>query len=318
MRVLVERSKSGVPLLTAALFAGVLAFVSASACASSVTIQDGYVQAGVNDVGTLGSGSSTPPGILYDPSGAGSYGINDFLTPGDPFEGFYVTGGGGFNFSCNNDASACSGGITSSPTSLSATSASWTGTSSDGSLAVTNAYTLTTLAGQSVIAIATTLANNTNSALSGLQFLRTLDPDPDVNAFGSYDTSNLVLSNDQACGTGTNTGETICIYSFSPLTHRAGVSASWSTSPSSYLSGLNDGNGDYALGMGFQLGDLGAGQSLTFDYGYALGASLDVASGGTSVPEPSGLAMFGVGLLGLLGLVGIDATRGKRRTTSRS
>lgn len=314
MRLVTERSKSSVPFLTAALFAGVLAFASAPTFASAVTIQDGFVQAGVNNYGTLGSGDTTPPGILYDPTGTGSYGINDFLTPGDPFEGFYITGASGFSFGCNNDF-GCYDGTSSSPTSSSATSASWMGTSTDGALTITNTYTLTTLGGQSVIAITTTLTNNTDGALSGLQFLRTLDPDPDVNAYGSYDTNNSVLSNDQACGTGSFSGETICIYSFSSLTHKAGVSGpGWSTDPSAYLAGLNAGDGDYAIGIGFLLGDLGAGQSLTFDYGYGLGASLDVASGGgTSVPEPSGLAMFGLGLLALLGFAGIDATRRARR-----
>jgi len=313
MRLVTERSKSSVPFLTAALFAGVLAFASAPTFASAVTMQDGFVQAGVNDVGTLGSGENTPPGILYDPTGTGNYGINDFLTPGTPFEGFYVTGGGGFNFGCNNSG-GCYDGTTASPMSLSATSASWTGTSADGALTITNTYTLTTLGGQSVIAITTTLANNTDSTLSGLQFLRTLDPDPDVNAYGSYDTNNSVLSNDQACGTGSFSGETICIYSFSAFAHKAGVSAAWSQDPITYLNGVNDGDGDWAIGIGFLLGDLGAGQSFTLDYGYGLGASLDVASGGTSVPEPSGLAMFGLGLLALLGFAGIDATRRARRT----
>lgn len=309
MKALIERLKSGAPLLTAALFAGGLV-LAVPASASPVTIQDGYVQAGVNDYGTLGSGSTTPPGILYDETGSSNYGVNDFLTPGDPFEGFYVTGGGA-GFACNNDL-GCAGGMMSSPTSTSATGASWTGTSSDGNLTLTNAYTLTTVSGQSVIAITTTLTNNTGGTLSGLQFLRTLDPDPDVNAFGSYDTTNSVLSNDQACGTGPDTGETICIYSFSTLPHKAGVSADWTTDPSAYLGGLNDGNGDYAIGLAFNLGDLGAGQSFTLDYGYALGASLGTASGGTSVPEPSGLAMFGLGVLGLLGLAGLGARRKQR------
>lgn len=309
MKALIERLKSSAPLLTMALFAGGLAF-AVPASASPVTIQDGFVQAGVNDVGTLGSGGNTPPGILYDPTGAGNYGINDFLTPGTPFEGFYVAGGG-VNFGCNNNL-GCNGGVTASPSILSPTSANWTGTSSDGSLTLTNAYTLTTVSGQSVIAITTTLTNNTAGTLSGLQFLRTLDPDPDVNAFGSFFTNNKVLSNDQACGTGPNTGETICIYSFSSTPHRAGVSASWTTDPGAYLAGLNDGDGDYAIGLAFGLADLGAGQSFTLDYGYALGASLGAASGGTSVPEPSGLAMFGLGVLGLLGLAGFDARRKRR------
>lgn len=310
MSAIIGKSKFGAPLLTVAML-GMLGLAS-SAYATPVTIQDGFVQAGVNDVGTLGSGDNTPPGILYDKTGTGNYGINDFLTPGTPFEGYSATWGGG-SICVNNTTGWCFNNVTSSsPTLTSPTSATWTGTSTDGSLSIMNVYTLTTVSGQSVIAITTTLKNNTGSTMTGLEFLRTLDPDPDVNAFGSYYTDNKVLSDDQACGTGPNTGETICIYSFSSYTHKAGVSADWTTNPSDYLAGLNDGNGDYAIGVGFLLGDLGAGQSFTFDYGYALGASLGAASGGTSVPEPSGLAMFGLGALGLLGLVYFDASRRRR------
>lgn len=310
MKTSIGRSKIKAPLLTVAML-GLLGLAS-SAYATPVTIQDGFVQAGVNDVGTLGSGGTTPPGILYDKTGTGSYGINDFLTPGTPFEGYSATWGGGAACANNSDYNCLNNIASSAPTLTSPTTATWAGMSSDGSLSIMNAYTLTTIGGQSVIAITTTLTNNTGGTMTGLQVLRTLDPDPDVNAFGSFYTDNKVLSDDQACGTGPDTGETICIYSFSSYHHKAGVSEAWTTNPADYLAGLNDGNGDYAIGMGFLLGDLGAGQSFTFDYGYALGASLGAASGGTSVPEPSGLAMFGLGALGLLGLAYFDASRRRR------
>lgn len=316
--------KSKAPTLLAALLAGALGFASLSAYASTVAVQDGFVKAGVNDRGTLGSGGSASPGILYDSSGAGNYGINDFLTPGSPFEGFYITGDNGLGYCSNNSGVDCVF-ATSSPTAISSTQASWQGTSGDGNLTVTNAYTLTTLGGRSVISISTTLTNNSGGTLSGLEFLRTLDPDPDVNAFNVYNTDNTIVSDDQACATGTASGETICIFSFSPFGHKAGVGAPagfdsssfeiWDTSPADYLAGVDAGNGDNSIGMGFMLGDLGAGSSVTFDYGYALGGSLAIAAG---VPEPSGLAMFGLGLLGLLGLAGLEANRRKRTTAVRS
>lgn len=277
---------------------GLAGCYGASAMATPVVLENGYVQAGVSDFGTLGSNGSTPPGILYDKTGSASYGINDFLTPGTPFEGFYITTASGTgNGGANN--TFYSGFGSSSPTSLSATSATWSG--SNGTFDITNTYTLTTLGGQSVIAINTVLKNASGSSLSGIEFLRTLDPDPDVNAFGSYYTDNIVLSLDQACGTGVSSGQTICIYSFDPLTHRAGVSAGWTTNPSAYLSGINDGDGDYAIGIAFAVGSLGAGESISFTYGYSLGATRDDASGGggTSVPEPAVLGLLGMGLLGV-------------------
>lgn len=287
-------SKLNISILAAA---GIIGALPLAALATPVTIQDGYVQAGVSDYGTLGSDSNTSPGILYDATGSGSYGINDFLTPGTPFEGFYLTNALGASWGSNNTAYPTDFG-SGSPTQDSTTSAHWSGTSGDGMWTILNEYSLGTISGQSVILINTTLTNNSDSTATGLSFLRTLDPDPDVNAYGSYYTDNVVLSNDQACATGPSTGQTICIYSDSSFTHKAGVSSAWSTNPSDYLSGVNDGNGDYAIGMGFNLGDLASGASTSFSYVYALGADLSTASGGT-VPEPGTLLLIGGGLAGL-------------------
>lgn len=269
-------------------------FTAASVLAAPIVLENGYVQAGVNDSGTLGSGGNTPPGILFDPTGSASYGINDFLTPGTPFEGYYLTASAG-SAGANNDYD--SGFGLTSPVAVSGTSATWSGT--NGVFNITNTYNLTTLGGQSVIAINTSLTNISTAAITSLQFLRTLDPDPDVNAFGSYDTNNVVLSDNQACGTGTMSGQTICIYSFDAAIHRAGVSSAWTTSPANYLAGVNDGNGDNAIGIAFNLGTIGAGQTLSFTYGYSLGATREEAIGRGTVPEPASLALFGLGLAGL-------------------
>lgn len=264
---------------------------------ATATLQNSYVLAGVSDYGTLGSNSNTPPGILFDKTGTSSYGVNDFLTPGTPFEGFYLTSSAG-SYSSNNTGSSSFN--TFSLVQNAADSVTATGTSTNGMLGVVNAYQLTTIAGRSAIEITTTLTNNSTTAMTGIEFLRTLDPDPDVNAFGSYYTTNVVLSDDQSCGTGVSSGQTICIFTTATYAHKAGVSASWTTSPASYLSGLDDGNGDYAIGVAFNLGDLAAGESLTVTYGYALGASRDIATG--TVPEPTSALLVATGLLGLAGL----------------
>ena len=261
------------------------------------TLQNGYVLAGVSNYGTLGSNGNASPGILYDKTGTSAYGVNDFLTPGTPFEGFYITGRS-LSYGSNNASGWASGFGAFTLTQNSATSVLATGVSSDGLLGISHLYSLTTLGGRSVISITTTLSNRGTSAFENLEFLRTLDPDPDVNAFGTYYTENEVVSGNEACGTGTSSGQTICAYTTSTLAHLAGVSSSWSTDPSVYLAGTDSGNGDYAIGVAFDLGSLGAGQSLTFDYGYALGASLDDATGG-DVPEPASALLLAAGLLGL-------------------
>jgi len=279
-----------------------------AAQATPAVIQDGFVQAGVSDFGTLGSDSDASPGILYDQAGAASYGDNDFLTPGSPFEGFYITGklvtGANYSQSSNNGIpSDYKGGTTfanASPTSITAGQSSWTSTSLDGTLTVTNIYTLTTVSGRSVIAIQTTLTNNTRDLFSNLEFLRTLDPDPDANDFGSHNTENAIIAG-EACGTGPDTGETICIGTDdTTYLSKAGISGpQFSTDPSDFLAGVDDGDGDYSIGLAFDLGDLAGGETLTLNYYYALGASRDAAVGGADLPEPASIALLGSGIAGL-------------------
>lgn len=286
-----------IPLKKISLAAACLV-TGASAFATPIAIQNGYVLAGVSDYGTLGSNGTTSPGILFDKTGTGNYGVNDFLTPGTPFEGFYVTSSAGFA-GANNTGSSSFG--VNTPTALTATSGTWTGSS--GAYGITNTYTLTTANGRSEIAIHTVLTNTSGGDITGLEFLRTLDPDPDVNAFGSYFTTNAVVNSSTACGTGNSSGQTICIDTSSSIAHRAGVSGPWSTNPSDYLAGVNDGDGDYAIGLAFDIGNLAAGQSVSLDYSYAAGASIDVVT--PSVPEPTNMAL----MLASIGMIGVVARR---------
>ena len=101
-------------LLASVAFAG--ACLVGAAQAAPVMIEDGFVQAGVSDFGTLGSDYGTSPGILYDKTGMGNYGINDFLTPGDPFEGFYIKSTSGY-WGSNNDGGRSDFGSSTSPMS---------------------------------------------------------------------------------------------------------------------------------------------------------------------------------------------------------
>ena len=53
------------------------------------TLQNQWIKTGINkESGTFGSGDSQTPGILFDPTGTGSFDNNyDYLTPGAPFDG---------------------------------------------------------------------------------------------------------------------------------------------------------------------------------------------------------------------------------------
>ena len=69
-------------------------------------LENEWVKAGVNgNTGTLGSGGSTSPGLLFDPEGTGTFNPSyDYLTPGSPFDGFAVKVDG-TNYANNNTGS---------------------------------------------------------------------------------------------------------------------------------------------------------------------------------------------------------------------
>ena len=277
-----------------------LALVGAAAQAAPLVIRDGYVEAGVSDLyGTLGSNHSASPGILFDPTGTSNYGVNDFLTPGSPFEGFYLVADGGLTWSSNNNGGGYGFVSPFTLTQLSPTRVTAASSTTDRALSILHDYQLSRSGTRSEIKISTTITNLSGTPITGLKLLRTLDPDPDVNTYGSYDTVNSVPSSTRACGSGTLTDQTICIEaastSFSP---NAGVSGpSWSTDPNLYLAGVNDGDGDNAIGLAYNVGTLAPGASVTLQYTYVL-SNTRAGTDPVAVPalSPLGLAALSGGL----------------------
>jgi hypothetical protein len=273
-----------------------------AAQAQPLVIEDGYIRAGVSDqFGTLGSNGSDSPGILFDPAGGGNYINNDFLQPGTPFEGFYITTATGTY--ANNNAWETS----FSPfalTQISPVQAVATSTSSDGALSVTHTYTVSRTGTRSEIRIRTVITNLTAAAITDTRFLRTLDPDPDnVDPYNAAETINTILSDARVCGSGAVRGHTICLdTSDSSFPRNTGISENWSRNPDDFLGGINDGNGDYTIGLAFNVGSIPAGGSVTLNYNYLLS---DTLSGtGDSVQPVPGLGSYGLVLLtgGLLWL----------------
>ena len=92
-------------------------------------LENNWVKAGVNkDAGTFGSGGNTSPGLLFDPTGTGTFNAGfDYLTPGSPFDGFSVKVDGS-NYTNNNSSwggadIAATGALTNGDNTL-----SWGGT----------------------------------------------------------------------------------------------------------------------------------------------------------------------------------------------
>jgi hypothetical protein len=88
----------------------IILLLSNNVYAASVELSGNYVRTGVSDAGTIGMGGYTYPGLQYDNTGTGTFNNSyDYLTPGNPFEGFtvkFTAGGSTLSFMNNNNAVA--------------------------------------------------------------------------------------------------------------------------------------------------------------------------------------------------------------------
>ncbi len=258
------------------------------ALAASLVLTGDYIKIGLNDRGTLGYSGNTSPGILYDGTGTGTFNTDyDYLTPGSPFEGFVVSGTGGsaFTFINNNDSiSDITGGTLTDYSGVAFNGATyeqravWTGTA--GSLfTITNDYAFNE--GDQQLKITTTIT--ALSDLTDITFSRQIDPDAVAADGDSSETNNFrgsgsVSANDLVYAEALVSKYVIGLYTNTSYTHNSGVTF-WTTDTSSYLNGTDVGHGDNTIGLGFDLGDLLTGGTITFNYSYIFGTDINAAIG---------------------------------------
>jgi autotransporter-associated beta strand protein len=279
-----------------------LTALSPCAMAASMVLTGNYIKIGVNDAGTLGYNGRTSPGILYDGTGTGTFNTAyDYLTPGTPFEGFTVKGTGTSTFSVtNNNTSVGSPQVAGTLTNYSGVAHAgstydnrtiWTGTYGSQFTVTNEVYFNNT---DQQVNIKTTITALTD--ITGLQFGRFTDPDARAATGDSSATTNIigatgVPSTDLVYAEALVSKYVIGLYTSSSTSHGAGVSSAWSTDPNTYYTGTNNGNGDYTIGLGFNIGSLLNGNSIELNYAYIFGTNISAAvsssgagGGGSATP----------------------------------
>lgn len=306
--------KTIIAAIVAALVSGGAIAQTASVTGTGMgLLQNDWVKAGVNtDTGTLGSGGSTSPGLLFDPTGTGTFNAGyDYLTPGAPFDGFSLKVDS-VNKTNNNMGSvgiAKTGGLT---LSNSDTTLTWTGASDFGgnNWTISNAYTLGV--GKPYIDITSTIV--AGGAASNVYFAKFIDPDSQGMPGDSSATDNVlgygaIPSTNVAFSEATVSRYALGLYSAGSNV-RAGING-WNTDAASYINadascgtGVLYCNGDDTIGLTFTWTGVNSGDTLTASYAYIFGPSAfgaassavtGGAGGGTPGTAPGGGTLVDVG-----------------------
>lgn len=262
---------------------------STTVSASPITLTGDYIKIGTNDVGTIGSGNNTSPGILYDNTGTGTFNTAyDYLTPGTPWEGFAIratAGGTTYNVTSNNTGLSMTSGLTGTLTNTSSGAyqgARWTGAYTSGG---TKIFDVVNNVGFNVsdkkITLTTTITAGAQP-LTNLYFARYTDPDARAASGDSSATNNFkgtasVAATNLVYAEALVSRYVIGLYSAATSGVNTGVSSGWTVDPAFYTGGTNDGNGDYTIGLAYLTPTVNADGSVTYTYYYIFGSDIDAA-----------------------------------------
>jgi hypothetical protein len=280
--------------VTKALAAASALLMGSSAIAAPLVLEGNYVKIGTNDAGTVGSGGRTDPGIQYDSTGTATFNpAYDYLTPGSPFEGWTVKGIDSdgttvlFNYT-NNNTNVGSPNITGTLVDYSGVEyrgltfdnrAVWSGSVTE--FDIEHDYRFND--NQQFVDINTRLEFKIN--VPTLYFGRFTDPDARAAAGDSSSTLNVRGYAGGVPETNVVLSEALASkYALGLFTaasnSNTGISAGWTTDPIDYYNGVNDGDGDYTIGMAFMFSGISAGDIVNIQYAYIFGpSSYDAAAG---------------------------------------
>lgn len=283
-----------------AIVACAAAFACAPVLAHAGAVLEGqFLKVQISDLGTIGPGLDEAPssqfGILVDRRGTGRHSID--MLNGLRHEGFGVySDQTGFVQNANGIAELGDGSVMTT-----ADGPRWTG-SFGGFFTVSHTFLFDASATQLPIVTTITALQD----LTGLAFVRAIDPSPDaslelddtVDPFETDNTRGGAGSSaaDRVFGRGPLTGLGLALINLT-IDHESntfiGGDCCTTESPLTVLEGAGAvfprvESGDFSLQMAWFIGDLAAGESVTISYAYAI-----------DVPEPASLALLGIGLAAL-------------------
>jgi len=234
--------------------------------------------------GSIGNGSF-PIGLKYDPLGKSNYGADDYIRPGTPWEAYgfrinesyYVGGANSSDLTDSNSFPITAIWDKSTPTYSYQICQRGT-----PALGFTQAHYISYKA-EPIIRMKMTYTNHTGASVTAKAF-RAVDPDIDVDVYGTYVTNNVrgwptpsVPQTDLVNALGSYSLKPLSLYaSGDGYTHNTAIIAGWpQDDPDIWLSGRNDGNGDYSIGIGWNIGTVPNGSTVSIYCYYLCGTNID-------------------------------------------
>lgn len=275
---------------------------------STIDATGSYVRFGMNSLGTLGSGGSTTPGLLFDSTGTSTFNTAyDYLTPGSPFDGFTVKGlnaDGTTHFEYMNNNQDLGWG--SNPSNISGYLYDFSGVAYRGNTYDHRGVWIgevpefkienDTYMNNAWLWINVDTRIEAKVAMPTLYFGRYIDPDAVAAAGDSSQTDNalgygVIPNTNVVFSEALSSKYALGMYTAQVGNVGAGISSGWSTDPVDYFNGVNDGAGDYTIGLGFKVTGIAAGDIVKFSYAYIFGpsafqAGLQAINGGAAGGTP--------------------------------
>ena len=256
---------------------------------STIDATGNFVRFGMNNFGTLGSGGNTSPGLLFDSTGTGTFNTSyDYLTPGSPFDGFTVKalnadGTTQFEYSNNNQDVGYVGS-----TNIAGYLYDFSGTAYRGNTYDHRGVWIgevpefkienDTYMNNSWMWINVDTRIEAKVAMPTLYFGRYIDPDAVAAAGDSSQTDNalgygVIPNTNVVFSEALSSKYALGLYTAQVGNVGAGISSNWTTNPQDYFNGVNDGAGDYTIGLGFKMVGINVGDIVKFSYAYIFGPS---------------------------------------------